>query len=213
MEYVRSLRCSLVAGRASAQAAQETRRAILHAAAELTSLEGLDSISIGRLADSLSMSKSGVIGQFGSREQLQLATVQAVFDVFIERIWMPVRDLTPGLPRLLALIEAWVDHAAAPPYAGGCAVAQMTYDFDDRPGAVRDLLAEGRTAWRQRLAKEITRAREAGDLPDHIDSEQAAFAINAVVTGITPARALDGDVPVRAWAVVAIRALLGLPPD
>lgn len=201
-----------MAGRASAQAALETRQAILRAAAELTSVEGLDSISIGRLAETLGMSKSGVIGQFGSKENLQLATVELVFDIFVERVWEPVQHLEPGLPRLLGICRSWVEYAANPPYSGGCAVEQMTYDFDGRPGAVHDRLAEGTGRWRKTLVREIRTAVERGELPASTDPEQAAFGLKAIAAGITPSRTMDGDAPIRQWALTAMRAVLGLPP-
>lgn len=202
-----------VAGRASAQAALETRRSIVRAAADLTSVEGLESVSIGRLASILEMSKSGVIGQFGSKENLQLATVELVFAVFVERVWEPVRHLEPGLPRLLGVCRSWVTYAADPPYPGGCPVDQMTYDVDGRTGAVHDRLAEGRAQWRRTLVREVRRAVEAGDLPPSTDPEQVVFALRAIVSGITPSRALDGDAPLEQWALTAIRAVLGLPPQ
>jgi AcrR family transcriptional regulator len=89
-------------GRASAQAALKTRSSVLEAAAALASVEGLDSVTIGRLADVVGMSKSGVIGQFRNKEALQLEMVSLVFDDFRVRVWDSVKRVRDALPRLLA---------------------------------------------------------------------------------------------------------------
>lgn len=202
-----------MAGRASAQAALDTRQSILEAAADLASVEGLDTISIGRLAAGLGMSKSGVIGQFGSKENLQLATVEYAQQRFVELVWAPVAHHEPGLVRLRALCRSWVDYAVNPPYPGGCAVEQMTFDFDGRPGPVHDLLAGGSARWRKTLRREIATAIDSGDLPQALDPDQAAFAIKAIASGITPSHQMEAGAPVHTWALTAMTAVLGLPPQ
>src|SRR5690242_12542535 len=101
-------------GRRSAAEARDTRAAILAAAADIASVEGLEGLTIGRLANELEMSKAGVIGHFGSKEELQLATLEYAAAIFRERVWVPAEHLPEGLPRLLATIEAWVRYAAEP---------------------------------------------------------------------------------------------------
>ncbi|MFD4391405.1 TetR/AcrR family transcriptional regulator [Streptomyces sp. NPDC058486] len=201
-----------MAGRASAQAALETRRSVLRAAAELASMEGLDSVTIGRLADRLGMSKAGVIGQFRSKEKLQLETVELVLDDFRTQVWLPVRHHDKGLPRLLAVCAAWVRYSADPGYSGGCLLTQVTYDYDARTGAVHDRIAEGRARWRDTLRHDIEAAVAAGDLPARTDAPQAVYGLESLAAGITPARLLHGDARTEDWALRGMRAVLGLPP-
>lgn len=182
-----------MAGRASAQAAFETRRSVIKAAADLASVEGLDSVTIGRLADAVQMSKSGVIGQFRNKETLQLATVQSVFSDFRTRVWEGVKRFPPGMPRLLEACKAWTEYAAEPGYPGGCLMTQATYDYDGREGAVHDLLASGRNRWRDTLGMDVLTAVEDGDLPKDTDVETIVYALESLVGFITPARLLYGD--------------------
>ncbi|MFF2011893.1 TetR/AcrR family transcriptional regulator [Streptomyces sp. NPDC058195] len=200
-----------MAGRASAQAALETRRSVLRAAAELASAEGLDSVTIGRLADRLGMSKAGVIGQFRSKEKLQLETVDLVLEDVRTRVWQPVRHLDAGLPRLLAVCASWVRYAADPGYPGGCLLTQVTYDYDGRTGAVHDRIAEGRTRWRDTLRHDIETAVTAGDLPPGTDAPQVVYGLESLAAGITPARLLHGDTRTEEWALRGMHAILGVP--
>ena len=201
-----------MAGRASAQAALQTRERVLRAAADLASVEGLDSVTIGRLADALEMSKSGVIGQFQSKERLQLETVERLFADFRTRVWDSVRRFEPGLPRLLAACSAWVEYAADPGYSGGCLMSQVTFDYDSRTGAVHDRLTEGRAWWRERLGADLATAIAAGDLPESTDVDMVLFSFDAITAFITPARLLHGDGrQAGERALRAMRKLLGLP--
>lgn len=201
-----------MAGRASAQAALQTRRSVLRAAAELASVEGLDSVTIGRLADRLGMSKAGVIGQFRSKEKLQLETVELVMEDFRSKVWQPVQHLDPGLPRLSAACAAWVRYAADPGYSGGCLLTQVTYDYDARTGLVHDRIAEGRARWRDALRRDIDAAVAAGDLPPGTDAPQVVYGLESLAAGITPARLLHGDDATERWALHGMHAILGVPP-
>ncbi|MEV6199007.1 TetR/AcrR family transcriptional regulator [Streptomyces sp. NPDC051771] len=200
-----------MAGRTSAQAALETRRSVLRAAADLASLEGLDSVTIGRLADRLGMSKAGVIGQFRSKEKLQLETVELVLEDFRTRVWLPVRHLDAGLPRLLAVCAAWVRYAADPGYSGGCLLTQVTYDYDGRTGSVHDRIAEGRARWREVLRHDIDAAVAAGVLPPATDTPRVVYGLESLAAGITPARLLHGDDQADGWALHGMRTILGVP--
>ena len=184
----------------------------MQAAAEIASVDGLDSVTIGRLAGELSMSKSGVIGQFGSKQSLQLSTVDYVLDIFRRRVWEPVREHDAGLPRLLATCRSWVDYAADPGFDGGCCLTQVTFDFDGRTGAVHDKLAGGLVRWRAILRLDVDAAIEAGDLSADLDPAQAVFGLEAIASGITPARMVHGDTDVATWALHNMHAILGLHP-
>jgi AcrR family transcriptional regulator len=197
-------------GRRSAQDALATRDSILSKAAVIATADGLEGVTIGRLAGDLGMSKSGVIGQFGSKEELQLATLDRLLETFRARVWDPVQHHDPGLPRLLAVCESWADYEGHPELEGGCGVAQVSFEFDGRPGRVHDTLAAALRRWRRTLIADITTAVEAGDLPADTDPPQVAFSLEALASGMNTARLLHGDTDSGAWALTAMRAVLGI---
>ena len=198
-------------GRRSALDALETRSAIVRRAADIASVEGLQGLTIGSLASELDMSKSGVIGQFGSKEELQLATLQYAADVFREQVWEPARHLEPGLPRLLGVCEAWTRYADSDTFTGGCFIAAAQFEWDGRDGRVRDALAEFTGLWRSALVADIETAIAAGDLPADTDPAQVAYSLEALAAGMNPARQLHGDTDAAAWTLQAMRAVLRLP--
>jgi AcrR family transcriptional regulator len=200
-------------GRRTDDEARATRSAILDRAADIASAEGLEGVTIGRLATELDMSKSGVVGHFGTKEELQLATLELAAKVFRERVWEPAEGLEPGLTRLLGICRAWTDYARDPGFSGGCFIAHVSFEFDGRSGRVHDELARIVQTWRRALVGEITRAVERGELPPDVDSEQLAFGLDALASGITPARRLHGDSDAADWSLAAMHALLGVPPE
>ncbi|MFT4234320.1 MAG: TetR/AcrR family transcriptional regulator [Microbacterium sp.] len=199
-----------MAGRASVEAARATRARVLQSASELASLEGFESITIGRLAEALAMSKSGVIGQFRTREELQLETIETVLERFRDAVWVPSRAEPRGLRRLLAVCEAWVDYACDPGYPGGCLITQATYDYDARTGAIHDRLREGREEWRRTLRFDLRHAVEEGELPASTDVEATVFGLESLAAFITPARLLHSDGQAAEHALTGMRRLLGM---
>jgi AcrR family transcriptional regulator len=137
--------------------ATETRREILRVAVDLASAEGLEGLSMGRLADELHMSKTGIFAHFGSKEQLQLATVDAAKQIFLEQVVQPALQSPRGIPRLKAMLENWLGYVESIVFRGGCFFAAASAEFDSRPGSVRDRIAEfdesldGRPPGRNRL--------------------------------------------------------------
>ena len=198
-------------GRRPATDALETRSAILRRAADIASVDGLEGLTVGRLATEMGMSKSGVIGQFGNKEELQLATLALATAIFRGRVWEPAAHLEPGLDRLLGILRAWTAYANAPDFPGGCFIAAASFEFDSREGRVHDELATIVRRWRRVLAGEIATAIEAGDLSPAIDPDQAAFALEALAAGANPARQLQGDEHAAEWSLRAMHAVLGLP--
>ena len=196
--------------RRSAAEAAGTRSAIIRRAADIGSVEGLEGITIGRLAADLEMSKAGVIGHFGTKEQLQLATLAFAADLFREQVWDPSEDLPPGLERLLAICEAWTRVAAEPFLSGGCFIAATTFEFDEREGRVHDELERVVGRWRKTLVQEISKAIADGDLPEGLDPDQAAFSLEALAAGMNPARRLYGDSAAPDWSLTAMHAVLGV---
>jgi AcrR family transcriptional regulator len=197
--------------RRSAADAARTRAAILDRSVALASLEGLEGLTIGRLATDLEMSKAGVLGHFGTKEQLQLASIAAAREIYRREVWEPAQDAKPGRGRLLAIADAWLSYLGRDVFPGGCFVTAASCEFDDRPGRVRDAVLAAHAEWMAVLTREARTAVAAGDLPRGTDPKDIAFGLNAIAMGVNQARRLLGDdeAPERGWR--AMRALLGAP--
>src|SRR3984893_3143683 len=134
--------------------ATRTRVEILAVAVDLASAEGLEGLSIGRLATELRMSKTGIFAHFGSKEQLQLATVDAAKQVFLEQIVQPALECSRGIPRLRAILDNWIGYVERIVFRGGCFFAAASAEFDSRPGPVRDEIAALTKAWLVAIERE-----------------------------------------------------------
>jgi len=200
-----------MAGRRSDTEARGTREAILRRSVDIASVEGLEGLTIGRLAADLEMSKAGVIGHFGSKEELQLAALELAADIFRTEVWEPAADLEPGLPRLLGILESWTGYADKPSFPGGCFIAAASFEWDGREGRMHDAVAAFTGRWRKVLMTEIQTAIDNGDLAADTDPAQAAFGLEALASGMNPARQLHGDKDAAAWSLKAMHAVLGLP--
>ncbi|MFD4398446.1 TetR/AcrR family transcriptional regulator [Kitasatospora sp. NPDC058478] len=187
---------------------EETRRAVLHRAVAIASVEGLGALSIGRLATDLGLSKSGVFAGFGSKEELQLATVRAARRIFADAVVAPVADTPPGLARARALCESWLTYSRARIFPGGCFFYEVTAEFDARPGAVRDALADCAREWRQVIADALAEARATGSLRPDTDLDDLAFALIALLeTANSQAVLHDEDIPYQRAARLLLRLL------
>ncbi len=197
--------------RRSAADAARTRTAILDRSVAVASVEGLEGLTIGRLAGDLEMSKAGVLGHFGTKEELQLAALKAARAVYRREVWERALDAPAGRARLLAIADAWLSYLARDVFPGGCFVTAASCEFDDRPGRVRDGVAAMHREWLGVLAREARRAVADGDLPRGTDPDDVAFGMNAVAMGVNQARRLTGDpdAPARGWR--AMRTLLHAP--
>lgn len=164
----------------------QTRAAILDRAIDLASVEGLEGLTIGRLASELEMSKSGLFAHFGSKRELQLATVRAAARRFGEAVIGPALAAPEGAPRLRAIAETYIDHIDRSAYSGGCFWGATSAEYDDRPGPVRDEIAAAIDAW---LAELERQARIAGVE----DPAGLAFELYAVVMGANSRYRLSGD--------------------
>jgi AcrR family transcriptional regulator len=157
-----------------------TRRAILAEAADIGSAEGLEGLSIGRLATELGVSKSGLFAHFGSKLELQLETVRTASDIFEERVWQPVAELDPGIVQLGALMESWLRYFREGVFRGGCFFSNAYHEFDSRPGPVRDEIVAQKRRWMRALVHHATVAAKRGQLRPGTDPEQLAFELDAV---------------------------------
>src|SRR3954463_16499938 len=131
--------------RRSASAVAATRTDVLDTAVRRASVDGLEGLTIGRLADEVAMSKSGLHGLFGSKEELQLATFEKAVESFIREVWIPVAGLLHGLPHLDALLDQWIGYHERGVLPGGCFVTTATIEFDARPGPLRDAVLRARS--------------------------------------------------------------------
>ena len=168
-------------GRRTRSDGERSRAAILDAAARLATIDGLDGLTIGRLADHIGMSKSGLYAHFGSKEELQLATVAAAEEVFDADVIGPTEQAAPGLPRLDALSEGFMSHVQRGVFPGGCFFTSVISEFDTRPGRVRDRVAAYIATWLGRLRAEVVEAQRSGDLDAAADADQIVFEIQSAL--------------------------------
>jgi AcrR family transcriptional regulator len=167
----------------SLQKGQATRAAILDAALALASNMGLEGLSIGALAEVTGMSKSGVFAHFGSREELQISVIREYHAKFEEEVFFPAIREGRGLPRLMALFENWIKRVAVE-IDSGCIYISGAVEFDDRPGPVRDALADMVRAWHSALGRAIELAIEIGDLREDTDPGQLLFEVHGLILAL-----------------------------
>jgi AcrR family transcriptional regulator len=191
---------------ATATRGAATRATILDRAVDLASAEGLDGLTIGRLASELEMSKSGLFAHFGSKQDLQLATVEAAARRFREAVVDPAKDAPDGARRLHAMTAAYIADLASNGNSGGCFWAATSAEYDDRPGPVRDAIAAALDAWLGELERQ---ARIAGVA----EPERLAFELYALVMGANARFRLSGDRRVFAYARESAEALLAELPN
>jgi AcrR family transcriptional regulator len=157
-----------------------TRESILQTAADIASVEGLEGLTIGRLADELGMSKSGLFAHFGSKEELQLATVDAARRRFVDHVVKP-RHLPRGRERLEALMRDWLTYYRDQVFRGGCFFNTVKAEFDSRPASpVREVVIDDAREFLAFLGREVRKAQEAGDLDATVEAEQIAFELDAL---------------------------------
>ena len=158
---------------------ERSHAAILREAARLATVEGLDGLSIARLADAVGMSKSGLFAHFGSKEELQLATIDAARAIFEELVIEPAGSAPAGLPRLRAYIKGFLDHVEEGVFPGGCFFVSVVSELDTHPGPVRDGAMAFSSHWLELLAAEVAAGQEAGELDPAADPSQVAFELHA----------------------------------
>jgi AcrR family transcriptional regulator len=176
----------------------KTRATILERAVDLASAEGLEGLTIGRLAAELEMSKSGLFAHFGSKQELQLATVEAAAKRFADAVLVPASKLPEGAPRLRAMGAIYLDHLDL--YAGGCFWGATSAEYDDRPGPVRDAIAAALDAW----TGELTRQAEIAGVSE---PERFAFELYSIVMGANSRYRLSGEERVFEYARGALKRL------
>jgi AcrR family transcriptional regulator len=172
---------------------ERSRQTILRAAASLATVDGLEGISIGNLAAHIGMSKSGLYAHFGSKEELQLATVAAAQEVFDADVVDPALRVDDGLARVRALGERFLSHVEREVFPGGCFFASVSAELDTRPGPVRDRVTAVQSRWAGLVAAGLTAARASGELEPAADVEQLTFEVNAILAQANTVFLLYGD--------------------
>ncbi len=159
---------------------EKSRAAILDAATRLATTEGLDGLSIGRLAEHIGMSKSGLYAHFGSKEELQLATIDKAAEIFTREVIEPART-AEGAARLVALTDAFLSYLDRRVFPGGCFFAAAQAELDTHPGPVREKLRETGRRWLDYIERQVRGAQELGDIRSDEDPAQLAFELDAML--------------------------------
>jgi AcrR family transcriptional regulator len=157
----------------------KTRHAILGRAMQIASIEGLEGLSLGRLAADLGISKSGLFAHFGSKEELQLKTLRAARRIFYDAAVRPSLDVPEGIERLAALVEADIDYLSGDAFDGGCLFISSAAEYDSRPGPIRDLVQETMVSWLDLLADQAAIARDHGELKPSTDPRGLVWELHA----------------------------------
>jgi AcrR family transcriptional regulator len=195
--------------RRSQAAVAATRAAVTAAAVDHASVEGLEGLTIGGLAGEVAMRKSSVFSLFGSKQELQLATLDAAIEQFTDEVWAPVADVRPGMPRLLALCDSWLSYHEREVIPGGCFLTTATIEFDARPGPLRDAVASATNRWLGVLEREIAVAIDAGELPADTQPADMAFQLNALAAAASYGFHLSRNQEVFTRARRSMRRALG----
>ena len=187
---------------------QRTRASILQRAVDLASLEGLEGLTIGRLAEELRMSKSGLFAHFGSKEELQLAAIDAARQRSSTRSSVPRSTRSAAIRAWWRSAHSWLDYVRRRVFPGGCFFAAASFEFDGRPGPVRDAVAKQMDDWFAMLEKAIRMAKDEGHLDAEVEPAQLAFELNALLFGANFAYNLRHDEEAFARAKRAIERRL-----
>jgi AcrR family transcriptional regulator len=181
-----------------------SRQAILRAAANLATIDGLEGISIGNLATHTGMSKSGLYAHFRSKEELQLATVETAWEIFTAEVVEPATAIADPLEQLRALCDRFLSYVERGVFPGGCFFASTVAEFDTHPGPVKDKIALRQQDWTGLLQRLIREAQAAGSLQASEDPAQLAFEVHAFLLMGNTAFVLDDDPSHLQQARVAI---------
>jgi AcrR family transcriptional regulator len=181
-------------------------------AVDVASVVGLEGLTIGRLADKLGMSKSGLAGRFENKERLQLATLELAVDMFQATVYEPAAGEPAGRTRLSAICDRWISYIGEPCFPGGCFLTTASVEFDARDGAVHDAVKRAMSRWLRVLEAEAATAVRAEELPSDTDPAEVAFALNALAVGTNCDYQLHRDERSLKHGRRAMAAVLALSP-
>jgi AcrR family transcriptional regulator len=160
-----------------------TREAILARAVDIASAQGLEGLTVGSLAEQLGMSKSGLFAHFGSKKELQLATIEMARQIFIDKVTRPAIAAPKGMPRLWGLVDLWLALVEKRVFQGGCFFSAASFEFDSRRGIVRDRIAAIMHEWIGVITRAVEEAQKAGHLDPKLDATRMAFEFHAIAMG------------------------------
>jgi AcrR family transcriptional regulator len=175
-------RAAETAGRAPRKG-ERTREGILRVAVDLASVEGLEGLSIGHLAKTLKMSKSGLFAHFGSKRDLQLATIEMARVIFIDHVVRPALAQPAGIPRLWKLCDRWIGHVEEKVFAGGCFFSAASFEFDSRPGPIRTAIVAVMQEWLGTLTRAVDEAKKARHIKADVNASRFALEIYSMAVG------------------------------
>ena len=187
---------------------ERSRRAILEGATRLATIEGLEGLSIGGLAEHIGMSKSGLYAHFGSKQELQLAAIQTAAEIFDREVTKPGLGRPEGVAQIVGLSEAFLSHLERGVFPGGCFFAAAGAELAGRDGVVRDTVREFLAGFVEIFVNLIRDAQRLGEIDPGVDPEQLAFEIDAFLVGANGAFVLFSDEQALERARRAIRARL-----
>src|SRR5690349_13706026 len=188
---------------------ERTRAAILHAAASLATVEGLEGLSIGHLAAAIGMSKSGLYAHFGSKQELQLATVGEAERIFDAEVVQPALAAPPGRAQLAAVCEAFLGYVQRRVFPGGCFFAATAVEMGTRPGPVKDRVAAIQSGFAEMLSAFAATAVEQHELPAREDPDRLAFELHAILLAANTKFVLLDDPAVLDLARQVVHQRLG----
>src|SRR5580693_1639593 len=189
---------------------ERTRRAILREAASLATVDGLEGLSIGNLAAALGMSKSGLYAHFGSKQELQLATVEEAGRIFAAEVVEPALTAPAGLGQLMAVCEAFLEHLQRRTFPGGCFFAGAALEMGTRPGPVKEAVAAFQSGFVDLIKGFAATAIEQHELPAGEDPQRLAFELNGIILATDTNFVLHDDPAVLDLARQVVRRRLGL---
>ena len=187
-----------------------TRQVILRQAVELATVDGLEGLSIGNLASAIGMSKSGLYAHFGSKQELQMATVEEAGTIFQAEVVGPALAAEPGRDQLVAICDAFFDHLARRTFPGGCFFAGAALEMGTRPGPVKARIAQFQQGFVTLIRDFAVTAMQLGQLAADEDPAQLAFELNGVILAADTNFVLHDDPGALDVARAVVRRRLGV---
>ena len=185
---------------------EDTKLIVLEAGLDMASQLGLECVTIGNLAKTTNMSKSGVFAHFQSKENLQIEILHYAARLFSEGVIIPALKIKAGTPRIRALVDNWIQWASE--LTGGCIFVSASADFSDRPGKVKDVLLHQQKEWINCLKRIAQSAVQVGDFRRDIDDDQFAFDLYSLLLGFHLYYNLLDDAEIRKRQETALVRLL-----
>jgi len=205
---VRTARPAVDSPRKRRSDGERSRQAILMESAALASVIGLEGLSIGVLAERLGISKSGLYAHFGSKEELELATIDAARAIFDAEVLAPSLSRPPGLARVRGLCELFLTHVERRTFPGGCFFAAVAAEFDSRTGPVRDHILAFLVEWNALFERLVREAQALSEIDPKADAAQVTFEIHAMLGAANARFVMSGDARTLAHARAGVAAVL-----